>query len=173
MIGRTATFLLVVLLCSCTNNQKEQKKLYFDIKGYFQQEAKRLKKLNPTVTKTVIVNGKTEQKKIKISDWEKELKSFEDGDINKDAWRNLFAVTKSNDLTIYTNVDDKITVKKLGVAVRNKELNYIGIFISNKNILYSSRDTLTYAPNEYYEIKKTQKISLMSEKRYVIRATFN
>jgi len=40
--------------------------------------------------------------------------------------------------------------------------------ISNKNILYSSGDTLVYYPDSLYEIRKHQKIKLLAQKTYQI-----
>ncbi|RZL36844.1 MAG: hypothetical protein EOO96_06180 [Pedobacter sp.] len=154
-------------------NQREESKantdfLYFDVSGYFKKEAVRLKKLNPDVTKAVSVNGKIEKKTIKIKDWTKELAIFSNADINKASWKGSFKIEKSNLLERYTSDNKKIPVKNVSIGKTGNKVNRVEIVISNKNILYSSGDTLVYYPDSLYEIRKHQKIKLLAQKTYQI-----
>ncbi|WP_449435582.1 hypothetical protein [Pedobacter steynii] len=86
-------FLSFLLFISCNNSADKKQKTnlnYFDIKGYFEKEVARLTLKNPLITKTVSVNGATESKRIKITDWKKELTLFSDADINRASWKGLF-----------------------------------------------------------------------------------
>lgn len=149
------------------DNQNDALK-YFDLKGYFQSEAARLSNIQPLVTKIVAVNDAAELKKVRIADWSKELSIFSDADINRNAWKGLFIATRSGEQETYTSNHDKVPVKEVLVTKKNGKVNYIRILVSNKNLLYSSSDTLYYYPDSLYQIKKKQHIKLLSEKRYVI-----
>ncbi|WP_316805545.1 hypothetical protein [Pedobacter nototheniae] len=166
-------YILVFALAffSC-NQQKESEAntdlLYFDTKGYFEKEASRLKEMNPLVQKSVFINGSTENKATKISDWEKELSTFIDADINKTSWKGSFKVNKTATADNYTSDNRKIPVKRITVVKLNGKITRIEIIRENKNIIYHSTDTLSYFPDSLYEIRKQQKIKLLNPKKYII-----
>ena len=165
--------LIVFSISACNSNNKEKENpIYFDLKSYFSSEAVRLTKNDQVVDKTVMINGKAEQKKIKISNWEQEFSSFIDADINKASWRGSFALSKADNLETYTSDSKKIPVKKVEIFLMDKKVIGVKIFINNKNDLYTSSDSLVYYPDSLYEIKKTQKIKLMYGKQYIVRGKF-
>ncbi|WP_316801350.1 hypothetical protein [Pedobacter frigidisoli] len=141
---------------------------YFDVKGFFSKEINRLRLSNPIVEKTVSVNGVSENRKIKIADWEKELAVFTNADINKASWQGEFKVTVDHQLTIYSSANKKIPVKKILITHQQAKVAKIEIIVENKNILFQSVDTLRYAPGLFYEIKKLQKIRFLKQKSYHI-----
>jgi len=141
---------------------------YFDVKGYFSKEAHRLQQNNPTIKKTVSVNGTAENRELKITDWEKELAVFTNADINKASWQGEFKVTTNNQLTVYSSANKKIPVKKISLTYQLSKLAKIEIIVESKNILFQSSDTLIYAPHRFYEIKKLQKIRFLKKKSYCI-----
>ena len=165
-------FLICCISCTLKEQEKVAVKTYFDVADYFKNEAQRLNKINPIVDKTVLVNGKEENKKIKIQNWEREFSSFTAADINKTSWRGSFDQKLTDSLTVYTSASGKIPVKKLVVSFINKKVSSIKIFIVNTNDLYTSTDSLYYYPDSVYLIKKNQKISLMDEKKYQVIGRF-
>ncbi len=170
-------FLLLPLCLSCgrqssTAPEAESKAAYFDIKTFFNQEAGRLQQLNLPVNKTVSVNGVTEEKKLKIENWEKEFSAFTDADLNKSAWKGSFKVTKQDHATLYTSSSDRIPVKELLVEQKNGTVTGIHLVMANKNVLYDSTDTLTYYPDSLYQLIKRQKIKLLEAKDYRITTRF-
>ncbi|WP_158796751.1 hypothetical protein [Pedobacter sp. L105] len=174
---RNTIFLLLILLffgsCNPAAPKKQSSPLtYFDIKGYFAKEAKRLKSLNPEIDKTVTVNQSAEHKKLKIADWQKELSIFSDADINKSAWQGLFKLHQTQDVKTYISDNEKVPVKSLQVSYQNGKIHGIEILISNANSLYTSSDTLSYFPDSLYQVKKTQHITLLKEKNYRITGKF-
>lgn len=175
---KTPLFFLLLLLFGCQEQpeQKQKKELtYFDLKGYFEKESKRLSAASPYLTKTVSVNDSTETQKIRVRDWNKELEIFKDSDINKAAWKGMFNVTSKSGTVYYKSDDEKIPVKELSVFYTNgdnKILQGLQIVISNTNILYESRDTLIYYPDSVYQVKKSQDILLLSKKNYQITGKF-
>lgn len=167
-------FLMILLATSCNLKDKEKAntKTYFDLEDYFEKEAFRLSKKNPTVDKTVFINGKEEQKNIKIKNWEQEFKSFIDADINKASWKGAFNETIAGNLKTYLSHGNKIPVKKLEIVSENNKPISIKVYITNANDLYTSQDSLSYFPDSVYQIKKTQHIKLMETKQYKITGKF-
>jgi hypothetical protein len=167
-------FCLIIFCTSC--NIKEQEKInvktYFDLEEYFNQEILRLSKLNPTINKTVIVNGQAEYKKIKIYNWKQELSSFINSDINKASWRGSFRTIVSKNLITYTTNNPKIPVKKLEIIYKSNKVFAIKVFVKNVNSLYTSQDSLTYFQDSLYQIKKIQLIRLMDKKEYQVIGKF-
>lgn len=166
-------YLLIFALALFSCNQQDASKAnikpaYFDLKGYFQQEILRLKSQNTLINKTVSVNGETEQKRVAIDNWEKELTIFINADINKASWNGSFAHSKKENKDLYLSNSKKIPVKQVVIVKNGEKVNQVNIIVANNNILYHSIDTLTYIPDSLYEIKKTQKIRFLGEKRYNI-----
>jgi len=174
---RDIVFLLLIVLlfgaCDSAAPKKQTSALqYFDLKGYMEKEAKRLKQLNPEIGKTVMVNNAEEYKKIRITDWQKELSAFSDADINKSAWEGLFTLHKAKDSETYLSDNDKVPVKSLTLQYKNGRIYKIEVLNSNSNTLYTSNDTLSYFPDSLYEIRKTQHIRLLNGKNYRITGRF-
>lgn len=175
MTKNTYILLFVLALISC--NQGKDSKIdsgnaYFDLQGYFEKEIARLQRLNPTVSKTVSVNGINESNNVKVADWKKELAIFANADINKASWQGSFTNKKVGSADVYSSDSKKIPVKRVYVAKRGSEIQKIEIIIANKNILFQSNDTLSYYPDSLYLIKKQQKIRLLNEKKYTISGKF-
>ena len=170
--------ILVFALAFFSCNQREAAKantelLYFDLKGYFGKEIIRLRNAKVKVDKTVSINGISEKKSLLITDWDKELAIFVNADINKTSWKGSFKVSRQNGVESYTANSKKIPVKKVSIAHKDSRISKIEIIVNNKNILYQSIDTLTYYPDQLYQIKKQQKIRLLAPKEYSIFAKFN
>ena len=174
MMRLTGLCFLIFLSYSCTQNEqnKTQKVAYFSLKNYFETEAERLNALNLQIHKTVAINDVNEHKLVKINNFGNELNTFISSDINKASWRGAFIVKKDEHLALYTTENKKIPVKKLEIRYQNNRIKSIQVFLRTANILYHSSDTLTYFPDSLYEIKKTQKIKLLKEKRYVVIGKF-
>lgn len=165
--------LFLFIRCNDSANKKEKNDLtYFDVKGYFENEVLRLSKTNPFINKTVNVNGAAESKRIKISDWKKELALFSDADMNRVSWKGLFELKKSKDQELYTSDNEKVPVKELLVIYKKNEVFGLKVLIKNTNSLYTSVDTLTYYRDSLYQIKKVQNIKLLSKKSYTITGSF-
>lgn len=168
-------FAVPLFFYSCKPAKQEQghNLNYFDLKGYFEKEALRLKTSNPIVTKTVMVNGSSETKQMRLADWQKEFAVFTDVNINRSAWAGLFSVQKNNEQELYTSVEEKVPVKEVLILKKDNKLYGIQVLVKNTNMLYSSSDTLSYYPDSLYQIKKKQHIKLLSEKNYSISGKFN
>lgn len=161
---------ILLVFYGCNPAAKNQKDTlnYFDLKGYFKKEAARLTRNKPAFTKIVTINDAAESKKVRITDWTKELSIFSAADINRNAWKGLFDTSNTGDQEIYTSYDEKVPVKEVRITRRNGKVYHIRILIKNTNILYSSSDTLSYYPDSLYQVKKTQHIKLLAEKKYTV-----
>src|SRR5688572_13222886 len=86
----------ITILCiafgftSCSNPEVNSVKNYVDIKGFFENEIKRLTKTNTRVNKTVSSFNKIESKIVANINWKNELSLFVSSDINKPAWKNSY-----------------------------------------------------------------------------------
>jgi len=168
-----SSILLFLLGCNAgTDERQKNASSYFDLKGYFEKEANRLTKADPTVRKTAGINGVYETRALKIADWKRELSSISNADINKASWRGIFSITRSENKVIYRSDNKKVPVKELCVFYRNNIASGFLVLIRNSNALYTSADSLTYYPDSLYRIKKNQQIKLLAKKNYEISIKF-
>jgi hypothetical protein len=168
-------FTFLLFICSCKPAATEQQNTnseYFDIKGYFDKEIARLSKLQPTIKKTVAVNNELETKALKIKDWKQELTAFSEAEINRASWKGLFAVSKTDSVQRYLSNNEKVPVKEITISSNKGEIKKILVVIQNKNILYTSLDSLTYCIDSLYQVKKQQNIRFLSDKNYLIEGRF-
>lgn len=170
-----AVLVFLLFICSCKPAINEQQNIsteYFDVKRYFDVEIARLSKLQPTIKKTVDVSGESETKAIKIKDWKHELSAFNDAEINRASWKGLFVVSKKENVQTYISNDEKVPVKEVELTLVKGKIEKILIIIQNKNILYTSIDSLTYCTDSIYQVKKQQNIRFLSNKNYLIEGKF-
>jgi hypothetical protein len=178
-LGRSAMALLLVTFvcffssCKPDNIQSGTNLKYFDLKGYFTADTARLRKLDPAITKTVTHNGVTETKKVHIKNWGSELSLFIQSDINKPAWRDSYTVQKSGGIEIYRTKDPALKTREVMVKKDGDKVKWIAIFNSSKNILYQTREKLSYFPDSLYIIQKYQKVRLLGANTYTIKGSFN
>jgi len=168
---RFSTLLLIFFLGACNTAPKNNAvttRQYFDLKGYVSAAAQRLNQLNPQIDKTVTINQSAEHKKLKITDWQKELSVITDADINKSAWKGLFSIRKNQNSISYISDNDKVPVKSLTVKYKNGKPEGVEILMETTNLLYTSRDILTFYPDSIYQVRKTQKIKLLNKKEYQV-----
>ncbi|TKC03863.1 hypothetical protein [Pedobacter frigoris] len=166
--------ILFLFGCGYTSEQKQKINLsYFDVKGYFENEVNRLQKSSPAIYKMVEVNGSTETKTVKITDWKKELAIFSEADINKDSWKGLFKIIKQADKETYVSDNEKVPIKEIEITyTSSKEVSKLLIIVKNNNSLYTSADSLFYYPDSVYKIVKSQKIKLLSDRNYKVTGRF-
>jgi hypothetical protein len=168
-------YLLLLSLIACNNPEEHVaagKSGYFAVKTYFQQEAARLQRLDPVIEKTVVVNGKAETKKLKITSWTKEFASFIDADINKRAWNGEFKKDNTDSVEDYQSNNEKVPVKSVTIYKKDQQISGVVIVVKNQNYLYTSTDTLSYFPGRRYQVRKSQQIKLMNTKEYWITGIF-
>ncbi|MEO6499800.1 MAG: hypothetical protein ABIN95_12325 [Mucilaginibacter sp.] len=147
---------------------------YFDLKAYFKADSARLSKLPQPILKTVTHNGVTESKKVRIDNWARELNLFSESDINKPAWRDSYQTQQTDHTLIYLATDTTLKTREIIINKKKDGLvQYIAIYNYTKNLLYDTREKLTYIPDSIYKIEKTQHVKLLGNNKYVIIGSLN
>lgn len=163
----------IFLSCKSEQNTNQTSDAYFSVDSYMNKEIQKLTQTSPKVLKSVSINNSTEEKSVNIEDWKKELEMFIAADINKADWRGSFKVQKNANQEIYNSTADKVFVKSLIINLdATKQVRQILAIIKRDNLIYSSQDTLLYIPDSLYQIKKSQKIKLMDERKYSVTGRF-
>jgi hypothetical protein len=167
-------FILFLLILSACNRPKEKElKTYIDLKGYFDSEARRLTKSNPLIKKTVARNDATETRPLKDINWKTELSLFAESDINKQAWKDSYKVSRHGYKTIYLATDNTLKTREINIT-QDPQGKIKKILIRNQtdNMLYSSTEQLVYIPDSLYEISKQQHVAVIGDNRYFINGNF-
>lgn len=171
---RVFLFIILVFVGSCKNNQeKKTESIFFDIKGFFELEAKRLKINHPLIKKIVKQNNQEETKNSVSVDWNVEFALFIDSDINKAAWKDSYKVYSDRLGMIFLAVDSTRRTKSIEIKknIKGKPI-YFRIKNYIKNELYESSEDLVYIPDSIYVLKKNQTIRFLGNNSYEIRGEF-
>ena len=170
----TGGLLLLCCWCACKPEIKETgaKLRYFDLKGFFKVDSARLVKLNPSVKKTVSHNGETETKMLKIINWGQEFGLFTSSDINKPAWKDSYAVQENADSVVYKAKYPELKTREIIIHKQDGKVTSVYILNYIHNILYTTTETLKYAPGHYYLIEKHQKVRVMGANNYLVKGEF-
>ena len=155
------------------------KLLYFDIKGYFRQELKRLAAIS-SVTKATEVNGVREERIIAAPDFEKELAVFINADINKPAWSDKYSVdslfNQDRQLAglVYAAVDEKLQIRQISVDFIDDQVRKLSIQSAMHSSIADSRQQLNYDPEAGYSIESYQRIPFLSqENAFLVTVRFD
>lgn len=172
---------LLFLFTSCTKQLQEKKSepgKFFDVVAYFYNEAETLNATKPEVNKTIIKDGATENKTFSDSiDWKKELKIFSENSINKPAWKDSFSADtlkegSSNTIT-YKTADEKISVKEIVIVTDSLwQPTTISIKRDAKNFLYTSKQTLHYAPKKLYRLDSEMNVRWTFDTKFSVEGVF-
>ncbi len=169
-------FKLIVVLflfssCSSSPVEQTQKQMYFfDIAGYFEQQASLLN--TKTVVKTVSKNKNAETKTLVINNWEQELQLFTECDINKPAWKNSYKRDSTSNVLSYTATDLDLKVRSIKINFEGETPTKVEIHTQSKNLLYHTTEDLLFIPDSIYQITKHQKVILLGLNDYEISGRF-
>lgn len=160
--------ILITFLASCQTKDpaqsKDPKKTFFDVKGYFESEIKRLTEGGMTIEKTVTVNGKKETQVIEKPKFGEEFKMFIASDINRPAWSDKYFVKEiprgnHGSQTEYWSKDKLLKTKKLIVyQMYGNVYTTIEILNSDKSVVTEADSYLFYDKNSGYKISTYQKL---------------
>lgn len=168
-------FVLIVFNIACKPNVGDSAttQKYFDVKGYFDSEAARLTKQNKPVLKTVTYNKSVETKTVFIKDWTSELEFFKSADINKPAWKDSYSIDTSGGFMIFKAKDPNLKMVEMVVKKQGNKVKWVLIFNHTKNLLYQTKEKLSYFPDSVYLIQKKQSVRVLGTNLYTIRGIFN
>jgi len=167
--------LLLFLLSSCFQNNKDNQPVtitYFDIKGFFEEEAVRLAQENPIVSKTIVKNSVKEEKLIKIKNWKQELDLFMESDINKPSWTSSYNIKENGDTTLYTALTPDLRTREIQIVKKGNHIHSLTIKNKVRNKLYESSENLFYFPDSIYRIDKSQDVKVIGINNYSINVSF-
>lgn len=173
---------LIVSACRDTATDPNEKKTYYDLKGFIDNQIVYLNEKRPKVTKTVRLNGKKEVRAEIETDWKKELELFAQADINKPAYRNSYAVIRS-DSSIYEyriKEGEKLPVQYLMIRVDSATQQPVSVkaLLRSENRIYSSEKSIELNSSRRnnvlevsaYSVKGYQKLLFMDSKSFDITA---
>ena len=167
----------MIVFTSCNSSEgTKTSNQFFQVKEYFNKQAEVLQKNNIHLQKSINRDHKEESKNIVTVDWKKELRPFEDCDLNKPAWKksykaDTFHLSNQTQL-IYTALEPKLSVRKLEVILCADTIFMVNILIEKKNAYYQSSQRLHYEPWKVYTVIGSQKVILANPTNFNIKATF-
>ncbi len=178
-----------VALCftGCTKQQKlragekRNEAFFFDLKGYFFAEAALLNKRKPQGVKVVLFQGNADTtylNSISNMNFEKELRSFANSDINRSAWRDKYqvdSVFQNGYLKEirYTAVDRALKTREVVLGFNRGSLSEVRIKNEIKSVIAKSVQELVYLPERGYAITGNQKIRLGKKYFYDVEVLFS
>lgn len=109
---------LFFFLVACTKASTDERTTkYYDTKSFVERTIKELNQSKPQVEKTWIYQTKEETKSINDIDWDKELKSFIDADINKSSFVTSYDSAKSeNSVRYFLKTAENLPVKEIYIV---------------------------------------------------------
>ncbi|MCG8474142.1 MAG: hypothetical protein MI784_01465 [Cytophagales bacterium] len=151
------------LLTACVSPGRKAKKheQYFDIETVIDSQIQLLDSLRPNLSKTALLNGKTEHEQLEGSqiNWEHELSSFKNTNLNEPAyWGNYRKTHLGQTITRYV-LKAKLPEKKF--PVKWVELHYA------ENAKHSLRmlKARTSQKNELFELAKNYRVNFDEQGR--------
>jgi hypothetical protein len=133
---------------------------FFDVKGFFQNEIKRLTEGGVKIEKTVTVRGQSETKTMDKADFAEELALFVASDINKPAWSDKYRIEKTagRSLESFFATDDDLKTKRIDIfRFPPNGVTQIQILNSDKSTITESQQSLDYDIGKGYSIETFQK----------------
>lgn len=170
---RKLYILLLIFASSCSSREEiKTKAAFFDIKGFFEAEVKRLTSKKSTVNKSVRQNGQSEVKKNLSVDWENELALFIASDINKPAWKDSYRISGDSVHFNYIATDTNLRTRTVEIKM-DREGRIVIFKIKNmtRSKLYESSEELIYVPDSIYTINKNQSVRFLGKNNYQISGT--
>ena len=170
---------LVFFLSTCVDETAiiKQEPTFFDLKNYFKKQSEMLSQ-RTTVYKTTTVDSNRIEKIIDSLDFEKELKIFQESDINKVSWMDKYRVDSLFDTNgnlnrlIYKALDETMRTQELIISFEQNEVDTVRIFNDASGNVAKLQQRLTYIPSSGYSIESRQKTTLSDEHVLTVEVRF-
>lgn len=169
----------LVLFAACAGKVGPSKTVdatpFFDIKGFFQNEIKRLTEGGTKIEKTVTVHGQSEKKVIDKADFAQELALFVTSDINKPAWRDKYRIEKTagRSLESFFATDEDLKTKRIDIfRFPPNGVTQIQILNSDESSITESQQSLKYDIGVGYSIETFQKFFGSDSSKTKIQVVF-
>ncbi|GIV32567.1 MAG: hypothetical protein KatS3mg031_0102 [Chitinophagales bacterium] len=169
--------LLFLFFAGCTRHEvRENQAEYFNLVHFIHQEATRLDSLGIPVHKTVVMNGESEEKTLKIRNWRQELAPFREADINKKAYLGSYRTdttfSASSFSVHYTALDSSLPTRTLTVHFDSVNPVRVSALIRTSNVLYTLYQQLNYVRDQGYSVQGRQQIKFMEPDSFRIQVDF-
>lgn len=175
----TASLLLVLSACQqeSPGTVPPSNARFFDLKAYFQQEAKTLSAQQPEVIKRLEIDGKTEEQQPKNLDFNDELRLFTDADINRPAWLDKYSVDSLLDnghlkRLSYKALEEDLKTRELQIDFQNDKVSEIHILKKFDTAIASTEQKLDYYPGKGYSINNRQKTVMQDPQLFKVEVLF-
>lgn len=138
---------------------------FFDLKGYFEQEALRLGDIGKA-TKTVFVGDRKEMLILDSIRFREDLQVFANADINRPAWSDKYSVDSVFDhhslsQLKYISKDERLRTQSIVIDFDSSRLSKLIIENRTSSFFATSNQLLAYEPRRGYSIDGGQKVALM------------
>ena len=143
---------------------KTLEKPYYDVKGFFEGETKRLTEGGIKIKKTVTVNGHSETKMIDKPNFEEEFKMFVASDINRPAWSDKYHINNKTSgnhdyIREYWAKDKNLKTQSLKIMQENEATSFkMEIHNRDKSVVTESDSYLFYDKNNGFSITNSQQL---------------
>lgn len=158
-INTVVLFVFMSLLLACQQQEQSvEKKLFFSIEDYFTEQIQILEQGNYSLEKSIDINDRKEVKQLKKVDYQMELASFIDNDINRPAWSDKYSVdslleTGQLKMIAYQALDNSLQVQNVTIYyTEKKEVEHISITSESDSVLSNSKKEMDYYPLKHYHI---------------------
>jgi hypothetical protein len=173
------TLSVLTLFAACAGKVDPSKTVdatpFFDVKGFFQNEIKRLTEGGTKIEKTVTVRGQSETKVIDKADFAQELALFVASDINKPAWRDKYRIEKTagRSLESFFATDNVLKTKRVDIfRFPPNGVTQIAILNSDASSITESQQSLKYDIGVGYTIETFQKFLGSDSSKTKIQVVF-
>jgi len=176
-----AVLLFSLVSCRQEETSDDAPRLYYDLKGFIENQIVYLNERKPEISKTAVLGSKREVSKTRGVDWKKELELFVQADINKPSYRQSYEVVQNGPLhyeyrlkpgnslpVTYLKIDtDSVLKQPLRVEALIRTSNKI--YHSDKKVVLIAmkRDNLLGVNS--YEVNGYQKLIFVEKKVFSIR----
>ncbi|MCO6477553.1 MAG: hypothetical protein J5I94_13060 [Phaeodactylibacter sp.] len=177
-------FYLALLALACSSCSGGEGKVgvripdaFFDLKGYMENEIRRLSEKQPEVRKRIAIDGRAEEKTLDSLDYKKELDIFSRSGINKVAWLDKYQVDstfRAGQLrqVAYTSKDKSLKTHLLEVQFSDGEVSQIHVQNRTESIVADVGQEMWYYPGEGYKLVSRQSTALTEEKKVEVEVEF-
>ena len=183
---RFLTIVAAILLFSLVSCRQEETrddapKVYYDLKGFIENQIVYLNEKKPEVSKTAVLGNKREVSVTREVDWKKELELFVQADINKPSYRQSYEVVQPGPLhyeyRLKPGNDLSVAYLKIDTDSVLKQPLHVEALIRTKNKIYNSERKLVLDARKHnsllevnsYEVNGYQKLIFVEKKKFGIR----
>lgn len=133
--------------CIYKTPQSQEPQIYFSLHQFIQTQVAKLDSSKPTFNKTVVNEGKKASQSLQIKEWKKELRMFEEANINKPAFKDMYVVKDSTAqnrvFKIYRSKDKNFHTQFLLIEYdAAKQIKMIQVLYQTNDFLFQSKRDL-------------------------------